>query len=283
MPLDSSHSVAFWAASALCLVLLIALPVLFVWGLHRWTNGVLIGWREQRRLLPHQHRQAPYFPQWAAERGMAYTPRDDAWVRVAAQGPAAGADARAEHVFTGRVRGREVVAFQYSARLDERGRSALVRDRRRALNTCVAVRLPAPRLELLIVPGTAFDQTAQRAGFAPVGLRYENPRFNERFRVTAENERFAHDVLTPRMMEWMLAEPLVSQRPLLVQGDFLMTWRKEPLLLEPLDPLIGMLVGFLDRVPDHVWTQPLMRPRPPQPLDHTCRGTWAYTSMRKSA
>ena len=263
MSLASSHSVGFWAASALCLVLLVALPVLFVWGLHRWTNGAIIGWREQQRLMPHQHRQAPHFPRWAAERGMAYAPRDDAWVRVAEQAPLSGTDPRAEHVFTGTVRGHLVAAFQYSARLPETGGGQVFRDRRRRMLTYVAVRLPAPRPELLVFPGTAFDQASQRAGFAPVGLRYENPRFNERFRVTAENERFAHDVLTPRMMEWMLADPLVSQRPLLIQGDFLMTWHQEPLLLEPLDPLIGMLVGFLDRVPPHVWTQPLTRPRPP--------------------
>ncbi|WP_155829975.1 DUF3137 domain-containing protein [Glycomyces tenuis] len=284
MPLvDPASSAALWVTSALCFASIVAVPILAVWYLQRWTTGSLIGWREQKRLIPHQQRQMPYFRQWAAERGMIYAPRNDAWAGIAAPWPFIGEDARAEHVFTGTVGCHEVAAFQYSGRLSERGRVGLIRDRRRVLITCVAVRLPAPRLELLIIPGTAFDQATQRAGFAPVGLRYENPRFNERFRVTAENERFAHDVLTPRMMEWMLADPLASQRPLMVRGAFLITWHKEPITLEPLDSLIGMLGGFLDRVPGHVWTQPLMRPRPPQALDHTCRGTCAYTSMRKSA
>lgn len=274
-PFDStSDAVLLILPGILCVLVMLALPVIGVLGLQRWTNSVLIGWREQRRLMPYQQRQLPYFQRWAAERGMVYTPRADAWAAIGAPWPFIGEDTRAEHVFTGMVRGRETAAFQYSARLIEQGRSAaLIRDKRRIVITCVAVRLPAPRLDFLIMPGTAFDKAAQRAGFAPVGLRYENTVFNERFRISAENERFAHDVLTPRMMEWVLSEPMLAQRPLMIHGSFLFTWSMEPITLQPLDPLIRTLHDFMDRIPDHVWSRPLMRPRPPQTLDHTCRGT----------
>jgi hypothetical protein len=276
----------FWVTATFCLLAMIALGILLAWQFDRWSRGNLIGWSTQQRLTPHQRQQLPYFRQWAAERGMIYAPRNDAWAAIGTPWPLFGQDVRAEHVFTGTVRGRETAAFQYSARLFEPGGRAapiLFPDERRLLITCVAVKLPAPRLDLLIMPGTAFDRATQRAGFAPIGLRYENTAFNERFRIGAENERFAHDVLAPRMMEWMLTDPMLTGWPLMIRGSFLFTWRKEPITLQPLDPLMKTLNDFMDRVPDHVWTQPLMRPRPPQTLDHTCRGTCEYTSMRKSA
>jgi hypothetical protein len=62
--------------------------------------------------------------------------------------------------------------------------------------------------ELLIRPEGLFDKLSGFFGFSDI--EFESAEFNRRFHVRSPDKRFAYDVITPRMMEFLLGSPSVT-------------------------------------------------------------------------
>lgn len=92
------------------------------------------------------------------------------------------------------------------------------------------------------------------------GLQFESAQFNKSYKVQAYDPKFASDVLHPRMMEWLLK----AGAPRL---DFLNDGRIQILAKCEWSPgdvhdSLQLLTDFFARVPDFVWDNLGVRPRP---------------------
>jgi hypothetical protein len=78
----------------------------------------------------------------------------------------------------------------------------------------------------------------------------ESEDFNRKFRVHANDRKFASDVLTPRTMQALLARPETSWR---ISGTDILGWsdgRMTPLLVTT---SVSTLELVLDGIPSFVW------------------------------
>ncbi|MQM24963.1 type III secretion system chaperone family protein [Glycomyces albidus] len=179
---------------------------------------------------------------WAAHHGFQYRPADDSVLRISARPPfTAGHGRSGVDVFRGVHRGVHLHCFEYRYRTSD-GENETTH-----YFQVVAVGLPAMRPYLEI----------GREGLLPKSLGkdidFENHAFNERFRVVSANPRFAHDVIHPRTMEWMLADPRAQSYRWRFEGSWLMTFRKGRLNLDELLPVADFLCDVLAQIPKHVW------------------------------
>jgi hypothetical protein len=147
------------------------------------------------------------------------------------------------HVVRGRYRGYHLQAFERRS-----GQSRLVADPSES-EQVVSVALPAPRPRLQVGPETGFTRSFEN------DLKFENQEFNDVFRVWSASPRFAHDVIHPRMMEWMLADPRAYRYEWRLDGAWIaITWTG---FLDPAEliPAADYLIDVLDRIPRHVWSE----------------------------
>lgn len=91
------------------------------------------------------------------------------------------------------------------------------------------------------------------------GIQFESSDFNGAYKVTAHDAKFAHDVIHPRMMQWLLKHgaPKINFRSdgsIRIPGR---TWG-----LAELENTNLLLREFFARVPDFVWQNLRVHPRP---------------------
>jgi hypothetical protein len=216
--------------------LLPLLLVLAVAGAVGW-----LVWRVQ------EQRRARYLA-FAAEHGWTYTPRDDSWTRRFEGDPfGRGGSRRATHVLRGSYAGRDAVAFHY--RYVTRSHNGQQQTTQTHRFTVVALALPAhvPRLEL--TGENLLTRLGSALGLADVELESED--FNRRYRVTADDRRFAYDVLTPRAMEQLLAQPTLNLR---LSGADAVLWDRGSADVDELPDRLAALARFVDGVPPYVWS-----------------------------
>ncbi len=216
--------------------LLLPLVLLAVAGAVGW--GV---WRLEQQRRAH-------YRAFAAERGWTYTPRDDTWVdRFDGRPFGCGGSRRATHVLRGSVAGRDAVAFHY--RYLTRSHNGQQQTTQTHRFTVVALALPAAVPWLELTGENVLTRLGSALGLADVELESED--FNRRYRVTADDRRFAYDVLQPRTMEQLLASPTVNLR--LCGADALL-WDSGFADPEELPGLLAVLAQVVDGIPSYVWS-----------------------------
>jgi hypothetical protein len=92
-------------------------------------------------------------------------------------------------------------------------------------------------------------------GFVGVrDLQLESDEFNKAFLISTDNDRFAYDILHPRMMQWMLADQrAMSSLPFRFEGGNLVTWMEGTMDPQRVMYLLDYVCDILDRVPSFVW------------------------------
>lgn len=154
---------------------------------------------------------------------------------------------RAEHVVTGTHDGLPLVAFDYSYKedsTDSEGRSSTTTYH----YAVVALAMPCWLPELHLAPEGLFSRLGNLLGFEDIEL--ESEEFNRRYRVRCPDPKFACDVLSPRTMEFLLANDTVPFR--LVGSDAV---AYELGVLEPYRILRSahVLTGVVRGIPSFVW------------------------------
>lgn len=217
------------------LAVLIVLLVAAVAGGAAW-----LAWHAERQ------RRARYLAV-AADNGLTYTPRDDSWARRFDGAPfGRGSSRRATHVLRGQWGGREAVVFSYRYVVQHNNGQHTTSTTYRF--TVCALRLPVavPRLEL-----TSENVLTRLAGaFGFEDLELENEDFNRRFRVSADDRRFAYDVLHPRAMEQVLAWPALNLR---LSGADALLWERGTCDPEHVLSRLAALSQVVDGIPAYVW------------------------------
>jgi hypothetical protein len=194
------------------------------------------------------------FTAFAAQHGWRYTERDRSLVDRFLGDPFGQGHGRdAEHVLRGEHRGRQVMAFEYSYK--ETHGSGNDRRTETYRYTVVALSLPAGK-PTLQVGREGFGR--KLLGFVGVrDLQLESEQFNEMFHIKTTGgtpgEKFAYDVLHPRMMEWMLGDQRARSAPFRFERGDLMTWERDKINLQKVQWMLDYLCDVVDQVPSFVW------------------------------
>jgi hypothetical protein len=190
------------------------------------------------------------FAAFAAQRGWRYTERDRSLAdRFLGEPFGRGHGRNAEHVLRGEHRGRQVMAFEYSYK--ETHGSGQDRRTDTYTHTVVALSLPSDK-PMLQIGREGFGR--KLLGFVGVrDLQLESEQFNETFHIKTDNDRFAYDILHPRMMEWMLADERALSTPFRFERGDLMTWDRDKIDLRKVQWMLEYLCDVVDQVPSFVW------------------------------
>ena len=180
---------------------------------------------------------------WAAEHDWTYEPLDRHMassyqgLRPFGQGSAR----RCRHIVTGRYEGHEFVLFQYQYTVQS-GKSSHTYFFR-----VIDVQAPLAGHGLSIQKEHIGHKIADALGREDID--FESDEFSKRFWVQCDDRRFAYDVITPAMMEFLLPH-----------DDWTLQWRGNRLLLHQsgtLEPQraqeqLRLVAGFLERLPRHL-------------------------------
>jgi uncharacterized protein DUF3137 len=190
------------------------------------------------------------FTAFAAQRGWRYTERDRSLVdRFLGDPFGRGHSRNAEHVLRGEHRGRRILAFEYTFK--ETHGSGQDRRTETYTHTVVSVSLPSDK-PTLQVGREGFGR--KLLGFVGVrDLQLESEQFNETFHIKTDNDRFAYDILHPRMMEWMLADQRALSTTFRFERGDLMTWDRGRIDLAKVQWMLEYLCDVVDQVPSFVW------------------------------
>lgn len=134
----------------------------------------------------------------ASKLGLQFDPDDpfDTPIRQKKQFFQQGHNRRAHNVMYGDYKGVRVRCFDYEYLDDSRNTGEAFQF------TCLLVASPVRFYPLGIRPETAVDRLNHLLGVHD--LQFESVDFNRQFAVHCTNERFAHDIIHPRMMELLL-------------------------------------------------------------------------------
>jgi hypothetical protein len=189
------------------------------------------------------------FAGFAAQQGWTYQPANNALAGQWSGTPFRTGDNRqVRNVLSGAFNGHQMVAFDYSYQThstDSKGRRTTTTHK----FGVVVLQLPGalPHLEVTH-EGIFGGAVANAFGFRD--LQFESDQFNRAFRVKADDERFGHAVVTPRMMELLLARGEIGWR---IEGNSLVGWDKGA--HDPAEVMnrLALLHQVVEQVPPYVW------------------------------
>ncbi len=223
------------------MVVCIAVPVILL-GLLIWLAVHMV-----RRAQERERAKTHALYGWACAQGWTYhNERRELTSRFKGAPFGRGTSRRATHVLNGRHRGREVLAFEYRFTV-ESGEN----NRRTYRYLVVATPTPAPRPWLQVGLEGAGSRLLEI--FGARDLQLESEEFNRTFRISTGNDRFAYDVLHPRMMEWLLADQRSRRVPFRFESSDLICWSRTELNPDHVVWMADYLMDVADRVPSHVW------------------------------
>ncbi|MGH3647042.1 MAG: hypothetical protein ACRDTM_07690 [Micromonosporaceae bacterium] len=206
-------------------------------------GGAIVGMRRARE---REAKKTAALYAWAQSQGWKYLSEAPTLTgRFQGEPFGAGYERRALHVLSGVHRGREIVAFEYRHTVKQ-GKSSTT-----YTHLVVATPTPSPRPWLQV--GQEGAGSKLLALFGARDLQLESEEFNRVFRISTGSDRFAYDVLHPRMMEWLLADQRSRQVPFRFEASDLMCWSRTEMNPHHVIWMANYLMDLAERVPDFVW------------------------------
>ncbi|MDN4472266.1 hypothetical protein [Demequina zhanjiangensis] len=237
-----------------------------------------IGWFAWEQISRWRHRRE--LAEFATTHGWEYRPRAFEYSGRFHEAPfGEGVNQRQEDVLTGTFSGARCATFTHCYEVKRTDWSAPAQDdlfglpvsngrrtrteHHRYHVTLVELPVTLPRLD--IVPEGIADRVAKALGGRDVDV--ESHEFNRRWRVLADDPRYAHAVLNPLMIDRLLRTD-VEGLALRFEGSALMAWRSGPQGVESLASRLGALTGVARQIREHVvvdygmpaWGSEAMRP-----------------------
>lgn len=158
-----------------------------------------------------------------------------------------GYDRRANNVVTGEVKGRPMIAFDYTYKTDSTDSDG---DRSTTTHhvAVYALGMPCVLPELQLAPESVFGRLGTALGMQDIELESED--FNRKYRVRCPDPKLATDILTPRTMEMLIAAPKMRVR--FVGGD-VVCFENGNISAAEIINRTTVLANVLDGVPAFVW------------------------------
>lgn len=88
--------------------------------------------------------------------------------------------------------------------------------------------------------------------FGRQDIQFESAEFNKAWLVQGDNLAAAHDIVNPRMMEWLM-DPRTEHAAFSISGSRAITYVKGRQRTENIDALIARVHGFVAQIPGFVW------------------------------
>ena len=151
-----------------------------------------------------------------------------------------------KNVVSGTYEGMPLVAFDYSYK--ESSGSGSNRNTTTYRFVVVALGMPCALPEVSLTPEGLFSRLGNVLGFQDIELESED--FNRRYRVRCENPKLAMDVLTPRTMEFLLANDVLAFR---LVGPDAVSYDNARLSPYAIMSAAHLLAGVIHGVPAFVW------------------------------
>jgi hypothetical protein len=185
----------------------------------------------------------------ATARGWTYTAEQPELVSRWTGTPFGRGDSRhAREVLSGSWRGAGFWAFTYSyetSSTDSKGARTTTTHR----YAVTALALPAYLPTLEVAPESLMGRFSQAVGIGS-DIDVESEDFNRTFRVESRDRKFASDVLTPRLVEALLAGP---RDPWRIEGPCILTWDTGTVEVEQVDGRLAALQLVVSAIPAFVW------------------------------
>lgn len=193
---------------------------------------------------------------YAAHRGLDFTPEPGAIYSdyMAFEPFDRGHSRRAKNLIRGRTGNVEWSMFDY------RYVTGSGKNRRAHHYGIVSAKIPLLLPRLTIRPEGVFDKIAGAIGFDDID--FESDDFSRRYWVKASDRKAAFDVIHPRMIEYLLEVPA---RHWQIVGPTIVLARSGAYSTQELDTVAAMINGFVERLPDYLWTDRGIRPAPRDP------------------
>jgi hypothetical protein len=158
-----------------------------------------------------------------------------------------GFDRRALNVMTGHFRNHDMLAFDYTYKTRSTDGKGNSNTQTHHWRVC-ALALPTWLPYVEVGPENALTRLGNVMGVHDIELESED--FNRRFRVHANDPKAAYDVLSPRMLERLLALPPIHWR---IDGNTILSWATGANDVTDLPARLSTLVTVVDGIPDFVW------------------------------
>ena len=146
---------------------------------------------------------------------------------------------RPNEMFAGDYRGRGMCVLEY-VYTTSNGKTT----------TTHVVNLIALNLPSALPPLTLTAESGVTRMLAGRDLELESQAFNDRFRITCADERYASAVLHPRMMEWMLHNPGLQWQ---LAGNALVSFAPGAFTVPDTVARLEAMTGIIDRIPPFVF------------------------------
>jgi Protein of unknown function (DUF3137) len=187
--------------------------------------------------------------QYAVANGWTFVARDDTqcqrWQRTPFTNQ--GFDHRATNVMWGKYRSHDMLAFDYSYKTRESdGRGGSNTETHRYRICALALPTWLPTLE--VGPETVLTRLGAAVGLHDIELESED--FNRRFRVSANDRKFAYDVLSPRVCQRLLSLPNHHWR---IDGNTILSWDTGCNDVADLLARLTTIATVVEGIPDFVW------------------------------
>lgn len=221
--------------------------------------------------LVRSHRMHDEYREFAQRHGWTYANRSYEFNHRFSGFPfGQGSSRRQESVLQGTFNGQRCATFAHVFEIRRRGdRSAMATQAYQV--TLAELPVALPRID--IVPENVPAAIAKALGGGDVDV--ESHEFNRRFRVITQDQRYAHAVLDPRMIERLLY-PDMDGLGVRIDGGAVYVWSMGRQGADSLAHRLGVVSGIARRIPDHVlrqykelgyhvregdaWTRPLSGP-----------------------
>ena len=186
--------------------------------------------------------------EWAAANKWSFAPADDTWCARWQGAPFGEGDhRRARSVLTGEWKATPFASFDYSFQThSSNGKGGqTTQTHHYAVST---VRLPTYLPRLQVTPENLLTRIGNAVGFDDIELESED--FNRAFRVSANDPKFASDVLNARTMQLLLSRPHLSWR---IEGTDILCWQDGEQHPAGVTAAVETMLDVLKGIPSFVW------------------------------
>jgi hypothetical protein len=142
------------------------------------------------------------------------------------------------HVVTGTTAATPFVAFDYGS------------PQQNGVHGFVLLNLPKFLPDLEVRPAGSIQRAVRGMEYGLPLVRFESADFNARFSVQASNAKFASDLMTPQLMEALMAAPPLTWR---IMDASLVSWSDSPLTALQIVSAVPTLRLIYDAIPAFVW------------------------------
>lgn len=205
------------------------------------TMAILVRHRARKR------RRAELVAAVAAA-GWTFTEQDDTYARTWDGRPFSGKRGKAKNVITGRHRGRDFAAFEYSyTTTSSNGTTTTTTTHTFAVWT-LGLPARAPRVFEVGGEGIFGGAVAKALGMNRIDIADED--FNRTFKVKCDDEAFGAAVLQSPLVDFLRATGPWNWR---FEGDAMIAFEKGALEAAAVGPKLDVMSDTLDQVPPAAW------------------------------